>query len=234
MNRIVSAKDYARREGAKSVRELVKRWSGRMYQRGQLDTPFVDGPLAGEPVFAKINHGQWIAHCDQCGTPMWVDADEPLFYCYGCGNRVTGGKPRPVIFPSKQEQDAIERLLLERPVDDRKGTNDIDRAFHALPMAIGIADGELVALDRTWEPHESVKDLQAQNALIEPLMKEREKLNLHPDSKAAREAYQEVLGHFAAKSKRKPKEEDETHMDLGGVLIDTKPPKDEKKNGGKP
>lgn len=205
--RIITGKDYAKREGVKTVKELVKRWSGRMYQRGQLDTPFKDGPTAGKAVTAEINHGQWIARCDQCATPMWVDPDEPILYCFGCGNRHTGGRARPVLFPSATERAEIEALLLERPVDDRRGTNAIDRAFHALPLAIGLVDGKLVALDRSWKPEESAEDLRAQNALIEPLVKAREALGLTTDQVPAKEAFMNALGHFARERDIKESEE---------------------------
>lgn len=232
VNRIVSARDYAKREGATSVRDLVKRWSGRMYQRGQLDTPFVDGPLAGTAVAAKINHGQWIAHCDQCGTPMWVDPDEPLFFCYGCGNRITGGRPRPVLFPEPQIREQIERLLLERPVDDRKGTNDIDRAFHALPLAIGAVDDQLIALDRSWNPQESIKDLTTQNALIKLLIKEREELGLSPDKRSVRDAYKDAISYFAVESeKKKIRKEPAREPEIIGVPIEVHGNQN-KNNGG--
>lgn len=197
VNRIISAKDYAKREGVSSVRELVKRWSARMYQKGQLDTPFVDGPSVGKALVAKINHGQWIAHCDQCRTAMWVEPDDPFLYCYGCGNRITGGRPRPVIFPDPEVREKIEQILLERPVDDRKGTNDIDRAFTALPLAIGVVEKQLVALERSWKPEETVEMLMQQNGLIDPLMQKREELGLKPTEKPAFDAYKEAFGYFA-------------------------------------
>jgi hypothetical protein len=173
-----------------------------MYQRAQLDTPFKEGKPAGKPVVAEINHGQWIARCDQCSTTMWVDPDDPLFYCFGCGNQITGGRPRPVIFPSAEDRAVIEALLLERPVDDRRGTNNIDRAFHALPLAIGAVGGELVSLDRSWKPEESIEDLRTQNKLIEPLMQMRGAVGLKTQQVPARQAFLEAVGHFALERER--------------------------------
>jgi hypothetical protein len=197
VNRIITAKDYAIRERAKTVREMVKRWSGRMYQRGQLDTPFVDGPSAGTALAAKINHGQWVAHCDQCSTPMWVDPDDPFMYCYGCGNRITGGRPRPVLFPEPKIRQEIESLLLQRPVDDRRGTNDIDRAFNSLPLAIGLIDDQVITLDRSWEPHEQLEDLRSQNALIEPLIAMRAEAGMSAERTTAMAAFKETVNHFS-------------------------------------
>lgn len=195
VNRVVNAMDYAARDGAASVRELIKRWSGRMYQRGLLDTPFVDSAATGAAVIAEVNHGQWIARCDQCGTPMWVAQSEPMFYCFGCGNQLTGGVPRPVTFP--EDWEVIEGLLLERPVDDRKGTNDIDRAFLAFPLAIGAVDGQLVALNRSWTPDESAEDLETQNAMIADLLQTKEGLGMIASATEMRAAYTNAIAYFA-------------------------------------
>lgn len=231
VNRIISAKDYAVREGVSSVRELVKRWSARMYQRGQLDTPFIDGPSVGKALVAKVDHGQWIAHCDQCGTPMWVEPDDPFLYCYGCGNYITGGRPRPVIFPAPEVRARIEQLLLERPVDDRNGTNTIDRAFTALPLAIGVVSDELIGLERSWKPHESLEDLERQNGLIQPLVEAREALGLNPNEKPATDAYKEALSYFSkeADKQKKPKPDPKPLPDEEvpqGIPIDVKAIKD--------
>jgi len=206
--RIITGKDYARREGMKTVKELIQRWSAKMYQRGQLDTPFVDKPMVGKPLVAEINHGQWITHCDQCSTPMWVDPDEPMFYCFGCGNRHLQGRPRPVLFPPSDEREQIESLLLERPVDDRRGTNDIDRAFHALPLAIGLVGEVVVSLDRSWKPDETLDDLREQNTLIDPLVKAREALGLTHKDQPAKQAYLEAIGHFALEREHSKKSEE--------------------------
>lgn len=167
MAKIITAKDYLARSRARSVRQRIKMLSGQMYQRALLETPFQDTEARGTPVFAEVDHGQWLALCE-CSGAEAVDYEEPIFFCFHCGNRANGGHPRPVIFPTAREE--IERLLLERPVDDRMGTNEIDRAFLAKPMAFGVVGEEFVTLNRSWRVTESVEDLRAQNALIAPLL----------------------------------------------------------------
>lgn len=203
--RIINAQDYAKRDGCKSTREMIRRWSGKMYQRGMLDTPFKDGKPLGTPLMAEVNHGQWVAQCDQCNTWMPVDMDDPILFCYGCGNRHLGGSPRPVVFPAERAE--IEALLLARPVDDRRGTNPIDRAFNALPLALGVVDEQMVSLDRTYKPgEESVEDLRKQNKLIGPLMEAREALGLRPFAGSAKQDHQDVL---AALEQRKQARKEE-------------------------
>ncbi len=174
MNRLIKASDYNIRYQARSVRHRISLLSGKLYRRGMLETPFRDEPAAGQPVFAHVDHGQWIARCDDCGGPEAVDYDEPIFYCFSCGNRAVGGRPRSVIFPEPELREEIERLLLARPVDDSVGTNEIDRAFSAKPQAIGTVAGELVMLVRSWKLSETVDDLRSQNLFIEELVQQEE------------------------------------------------------------
>jgi hypothetical protein len=95
-----------------------------------------------------------------------------------------------VTFPPEEQRLEIERLLLERPVDDLAGLTDLERAGMAKPVlfveieetvsrfakqielsAIGDEGSteekipgtmRTVPLVRSWEPHESVDDLRAQ------------------------------------------------------------------------
>ena len=171
MDRIIQAKDYAAREGARTVIERIARLSSQLVQRRLLDTPFVGGAPVGKPVMAEVNHGQWMAFCE-CGGAEAVDTDEPIFYCFNCGNRATKGRPRPVAFPPQQEREEIERLLLARPLGDGGGANEIDRVFLARPLA-GVVDGEAVVMHRSWSPGETVEELRAQNGMIAALEMQR-------------------------------------------------------------
>ena len=174
--KIITAKDYLVRNRARTVRERIKMLSGQMYQRGVMDVPSQDAAPTGSPVIAEVNHGQWLAMCE-CSGAEAVDYDEPIFYCFNCGNRSTGGRPRPVIFPEPALRYEIETLLLARPVDDRMGTNAIDRAFMAKPIAVGVVDGNLLGLERSWKNSESVDDLRQQNLLIENLTEQYQATN---------------------------------------------------------
>lgn len=160
--RILTAKDFAAQEGAGSVRERIKMQVAKHQARSiYFDTPFRDGPTAGEPVLGLVNQGRWIAQCE-CGGAEAVDPDEPFFYCFECGNRVTDGSPRLVIFPDDREQ--IEAELLKRPVIELRGRNQIERAFQALP-GVGL-------LSRNWTPDESLADLKKQNRELNKRRKE--------------------------------------------------------------
>lgn len=124
VDRIISAKDYGggMRKYLKKCQRDFLRLKGIAVTIKDLDkTP------TGTPVKARIWQSQWIADCDVCNSAMFVDPDEPIFFCFGCGNRLNGNKPRPVIFPPEAERKEIERLLLERPVNDFGGLSDLER-----------------------------------------------------------------------------------------------------------
>ncbi len=140
----------------------------------------LDKEPTGAPLYARIWKGQWIADCE-CGSASFVDPDEPIFFCFGCGNRANDSKPRPVIFPPEAERKEIERLLLERPVDDLAGLTDLERAGMAkavlyVEVEVDEAPESLTAtqnistrkslrtlpLVRSWRPGETVADLRKQ------------------------------------------------------------------------
>lgn len=152
MNRILTAKDYAKREGTRSVKERIRKKCTRANDKGRvmLDTPFVDEKPTGKPVKAEINAGRWIARCE-CGGAEAVDPEEPIFYCFACGNFSTKGRPRAVTFPENRE--AIEAEILKRAVILGQGTNLIARLVNAQP----------VGYPRAWIPEESLADLKEQN-----------------------------------------------------------------------
>ncbi|RJP53631.1 MAG: hypothetical protein C4583_04395 [Anaerolineaceae bacterium] len=170
MDRIIQAKDYAQREGARSVVERIARLSAQMVRRRLLDTPFVGGAPAGTPVLAEVGDGQWRARCE-CGGLEAVDVDEPIFYCFNCGNFKTKGRPRAVVFPPREMMEEIERLLLDRPMIEAGGTNEIDRMLMKLPALAGMVDGAPVVMRRSWKHDETVDDLRRQNGMMEALEK---------------------------------------------------------------
>ena len=165
MDKIITAKDYAAREGVKTITELIRKTSNEMVRRHVLDTPFDDSEVVGKPVNAEIDWGQWIARCE-CGGAETVDPDEPIFYCFSCGNYDNHGKPRPVIFPKLKEREQIEREILKRPVKITKGTHMIERLTNAVPQVFDMVDGKLMPLSRSWAPQESVKEIVKQNKVL--------------------------------------------------------------------
>jgi len=183
---IITAKHYGG-----SARDYIRKMQRDIHRRGvPVTIKDLDAEPTGTPVVARIWQGQWIADCE-CNGACFVDPEEPIFFCFTCGNRANGQKPRPVLFPPEAERKEIERLLLERPVNDLGGLTDLERAGLAKPILfvqvmeerqvafpssslgdIGdvISDqqsasppsAQTLPLTRSWEPGESIEDLRKQ------------------------------------------------------------------------
>lgn len=166
VSRVITAKDYARREGVGSVLARIEKLAAGIKRRGGAQVRLAAGEATGFAVLARIEFGQWLARCDECGGAEMVDPDEPIYFCFGCGNRANNGRLRPVVFPAAAERAEIERLVLERPVDDRRGLDDLDRAFQAKPLLFAQVGEALLPLSRSWEPGESVEELERQNEAV--------------------------------------------------------------------
>lgn len=157
LNYIITAKNYGG-----SVCEYLKRQAaGILKSRGITVKMDMDAEPVAHSVQARIWQGQWIADCE-CGGASFVDPAEPIFFCFGCGNRADDGRLRQVIFPENIQQ--IETLVLERPVDDLAGLTDNERAGLARPL---IVHEERGGLARNWTPDETIDDLIEQNKLID-------------------------------------------------------------------
>lgn len=81
-----------------------------------------------EPRIARINYGRWLTDC-ACGAGVAVDSTFPDARCFFCGAVMS------VVFPPLEEREAIEVLLLRRPLENRH-----------------------------WRPYESVVDVARLNA----------------------------------------------------------------------
>lgn len=191
VDRIVSAKDYGGSMTGylrNQQRNYLK--SGRAVNIVNLDK----GP-SGAAVKARIWQSQWVADCE-CNTTMFVDPDEPIFFCFGCANRLNGGRIRPVEFPPRAERERIEELLLERPVIDVAGLTDLERVglqkpllfvdveveeemgmmeefAHALMQGVPVDSlpkkkkrVQTLPLTRSWRPGESPADFEAQQRSV--------------------------------------------------------------------
>lgn len=186
---IITAKHVASLEGAPDVKGRILKYRERLFKRKNIAVQIkdIDRPR-GAPVLARIELGQWIADCE-CGGAEFVDPDEPIFFCFSCGNRANDNVPRPVTFPPPAERQIIERLVLERPVDDLRGLNDAERAAGAKALIyaeVPVADTshvtsisrhvgdeavenvpvKLLPLTRSWNPDESIEDLVLQNEAV--------------------------------------------------------------------
>lgn len=162
VNYIINAHHYSQREGADgTVKGRIKKRVEKLNARGAQLKVNLDKIINRNPVTARILMGQWIADCE-CGGAEFVAADEPFFFCFSCLNRVDDYALRPVVFPT--EWEAIEALLLERPVDDRRGLSDLERAYNAKALIHVEGKGPLV---RSWDAGETLDDLIEQNKPVQ-------------------------------------------------------------------
>ena len=114
-----------------------------------------------------ISQGRWSAACPDCGGTEYVEPEEPIFYCFSCGNFKINGKARKVVFPNPKKRKEIEKLLLERPMRFRGGSEMISRNFQARPVE---KDERGRFLYRSWKPGE-LNQIKAENES----MKKRER-----------------------------------------------------------
>lgn len=193
LDRIISAKDYGG-----SAKHYIRNWQREKLRQGvAVPLKGLDEPPTGEPFQAVIWQGQWIVRTECCNSASFVDPDEPIMYCFTCANRANGFRPRPVTFPPTAERLEIERLILERPVNDVAGLTDNERAGLAKPLVTIEVEDEvpdlptgllpeqmpdhvptrkvkhLLPLVRSWEG-EPVEALRAQQE--EPLRKWKKSL----------------------------------------------------------
>lgn len=96
------------------------------------------GALAEGPrAIAYVNQGRWVVDCpfEGCASAQLCSPEDPRFFCAECFNRKVDQQWVPVRFPPARSLAAIERELEVRP------------------------DPET----RNWFPHETVRDLVAEN-----------------------------------------------------------------------
>ena len=146
--KIYTALDYAiKRDGVKTVKERVQKYQRDFKNKG-MPVKVTFKPV-GKAIPARIYQSHWIADCE-CGGAEFVDYNEPVFFCWGCGNQKTNGAVRPVLFPRNREK--IEAKILERPVVAKRGLDDMAKAESA--RAEILADGK--PLTRSWVQGETL------------------------------------------------------------------------------
>ncbi|MEU6294816.1 hypothetical protein [Streptomyces erythrochromogenes] len=104
--------------------ERVWRWYENTAQR-RLQPP--SGVLLGEKIYARINHGRWVADC-VCGSAQIVTPTDPRFACPECGYGWA-----QVLFPASP--DAAEAEVSARAPHERNWWNDADRKAWDRPKA---------------------------------------------------------------------------------------------------
>lgn len=113
----------------------------RIARRGILIPPLKECATEATPGLARVNPldgvARWIVDCPDCKVGVeYVWLQQPFMFCMNCGNKLIGGKWRPVKIPGNRK--AIERLLLARPDPD----------------------------SRAWNPNETVNQLKKDNELL--------------------------------------------------------------------
>lgn len=163
MAEILDALDMAERlYQVRDHRHRIKQDWVKLKRRGH-DMLLQEEVAQEHPIQAQIDWGRWIAKCE-CGGAEYVTREDPVFYCFSCGNHISGGMLRPVQFPSKKTEKKIVALLMERPQDMSRGTDKFSRALKANPQVVRDPEtGRVHVLSRSWDPGETVKDLEAQN-----------------------------------------------------------------------
>jgi len=151
MTKIINGADIARENGCVDHRDFIRRLPNKRH-----GIPTWNGKETNQdPVVARVDFGRWLADCG-CGGAEYVDPGDPIFFCFSCGNADHGGNARRVIFPDSITLVSIEKTLLERPVIERIGKTDSQKAMNSIPA--------LAMLARSWNPGETVKDLKDQHA----------------------------------------------------------------------
>ena len=127
MDKIYTAKDDAKRKKMPGVTAYVRSLSVQMAQRGLIPFPWDGRTVTGEPVYALVDHGRWMAICDKCNNPEYVDPDEPIFFCCRCGNG-DQRSARPVAFP--QNRAEIEAALLSIEIVPGFGRTELEKMMN--------------------------------------------------------------------------------------------------------
>ncbi|MFB6512122.1 hypothetical protein ACFCW4_02525 [Streptomyces virginiae] len=103
--------------------ERVWRWYEHQAQR-RLTVP--SGMLLGKQVFARINHGRWVADCT-CGSAQIVTPADPRFACPECGYGWV-----QVVFP--KDPAAAEKAVTELVPAERNWWQAADTSWDRPPQ----------------------------------------------------------------------------------------------------
>jgi ribosomal protein L37E len=150
MNRLITAKDIAKRDNMIGVGAWIRSASARQVQLKRITVAWDGRTVNGEPVQAFVNTGRVLAQCPICGRHEYVDDQEPIFYCTTCGN---GGSvaARPVEFP--EDWGEIKAALLKRPIVEGFGRNEIEKVLNSKPENLA----------RDWRPGVKAEELEEEN-----------------------------------------------------------------------
>ena len=168
INEIISGVHFHKQFNCTDAKGRIQAMYDILKERGQVDVTLDMTVDPSHPIKAFIDTGRWGAQCE-CGGAEYVEFDDPVFWCFNCGNVVAGGKLRPVQFPSAADVEEIELLLIERPISVHKGLTKTTKVFNSQPLG---------NLKREWHPDKDT---------IEKLKKENEKEGLEDDAEKIKE-----------------------------------------------
>lgn len=106
----------------------IAEWAWTLHPPMFVDRPTPDLSRRGRvdreaSTVARVEGGKWIADCPFCPSAQVVSPLDPRFLCAGsdgCANGKVGGAFAKVVFPRANTREAIERVLLERPVRETR------------------------------------------------------------------------------------------------------------------
>lgn len=152
INEIISGKHINESMGVPNSTARIQKMYNTLKARGQVDVD-IQITVVDEVnwVAAFIDTGRWGAQCE-CGGAEYVEPDDPVFWCFSCGNMAFGGALRRVHFPDDMAD--IELLLLERPISVHKGMTKIQKVFNSQP---------LTSARREWHVGDTIKKLKDDN-----------------------------------------------------------------------
>lgn len=176
VNYIITANHYCIREGVPDVRSRILKLRDDYQKKRHTPIRIQMDKTSTREVYARIELGQWLADCE-CGGCEFVSPDEPIFFCFSCANRDDANMLRTVVFPPVLERAQIEMLLLQRPINDMRGLDDMERAHMARPLIVTeTPEGAIIPLTRTWNVGESIEHLMEENLVIEKWKDELKKV----------------------------------------------------------
>ena len=112
MREIIRASTYFHLDNAGAYRDLkAQQFLQFGFSPAKLDAA---RPLTAPSIFARIDHGRWMADCPFCRGAEFADPAYPWFACASCGNEAVDGKFVKVWFPGEALREQIEAVLRQR------------------------------------------------------------------------------------------------------------------------
>lgn len=69
-------------------------------------------------VYARVEHGRWLADCPWCRNAIFAPLTDPRFFCPDCLNAPIGGEFCRLVAPTVEAREQIANLLLRVPLEN--------------------------------------------------------------------------------------------------------------------